>query len=321
MPACRPAMAACSSACATSLRPVRTRQPVQSQRAAPDRQRRRDRARRGRGPQLWPHARRERRRRHQGLRRSPWQSMQPCQRRSSRRPATNTAANSAAARSSTATGHRRQFPDLPDAADHPAAEPEPARSARHQPVHRAARAVRRRRAAAKAERSARQSLISSAEERAGDPGAGLCRQHRRRRRQHGAVRRLDGHLEFQGAKGHQRHDHHHQCGRTDGLYRHLYAEQGNASFVWDGKGNDGTQWPAGNYTLTATGKDVRRQQRGDLHRSPGRGRFGRSHGLSAAAFDRRPELHHRPDQARGAPAPPVRASKLQSPLTAALTMV
>jgi flagellar basal-body rod modification protein FlgD len=32
-------------------------------------------------------------------------------------------------------------------------------------------------------------------------------------------------------------------------------QQGNASFVWDGKGNDGTQWPAGTYTLTATGKD------------------------------------------------------------------
>jgi flagellar basal-body rod modification protein FlgD len=31
--------------------------------------------------------------------------------------------------------------------------------------------------------------------------------------------------------------------------------QGNASFVWDGKGNDGTQWPAGAYKLSATGKD------------------------------------------------------------------
>jgi flagellar basal-body rod modification protein FlgD len=31
--------------------------------------------------------------------------------------------------------------------------------------------------------------------------------------------------------------------------------QGNASFVWDGKGNDGTQWPPGTYTLTASGKD------------------------------------------------------------------
>ena len=44
--------------------------------------------RRGRGPQLWPHARSERRRRHQGLRRSPWQSTQPCRTRWSRRPAT-----------------------------------------------------------------------------------------------------------------------------------------------------------------------------------------------------------------------------------------
>ena len=32
--------------------------------------------------------------------------------------------------------------------------------------------------------------------------------------------------------------------------------QGNGSFVWDGKGNDGTQWPAGAYKLTATGKDT-----------------------------------------------------------------
>ncbi|MCA6123160.1 flagellar biosynthesis protein FlgD [Bradyrhizobium sp. WSM 1704] len=32
-------------------------------------------------------------------------------------------------------------------------------------------------------------------------------------------------------------------------------KQGNSSFVWDGKGNDGTQWPPGSYTLTATGKD------------------------------------------------------------------
>jgi flagellar basal-body rod modification protein FlgD len=31
--------------------------------------------------------------------------------------------------------------------------------------------------------------------------------------------------------------------------------QGNASFVWDGKGNDGSQWPVGAYKLTATAKD------------------------------------------------------------------
>ena len=39
-------------------------------------------------------------------------------------------------------------------------------------------------------------------------------------------------------------------------YTGSYAlKQGNSSFVWDGKGNDGVQWPAGSYTVTATGKD------------------------------------------------------------------
>jgi len=32
--------------------------------------------------------------------------------------------------------------------------------------------------------------------------------------------------------------------------------QGNTSFVWDGKGNDGSQWPAGSYKLTAAAKDT-----------------------------------------------------------------
>ena len=32
-------------------------------------------------------------------------------------------------------------------------------------------------------------------------------------------------------------------------------KQGNSSFVWDGRGNDGVQFPPGTYTLTATGKD------------------------------------------------------------------
>jgi len=44
------------------------------------------------------------------------------------------------------------------------------------------------------------------------------------------------------------------AGQTD--YSGSYSlKQGNSSFVWDGKGNDGVQWPAGTYTLTATGKD------------------------------------------------------------------
>jgi flagellar basal-body rod modification protein FlgD len=32
-------------------------------------------------------------------------------------------------------------------------------------------------------------------------------------------------------------------------------KKGDFSFVWDGKGNDGTQWPPGAYTLSAAGKD------------------------------------------------------------------
>ena len=32
-------------------------------------------------------------------------------------------------------------------------------------------------------------------------------------------------------------------------------KSGGATFVWDGKGNDGTQYPAGAYTLSATGVD------------------------------------------------------------------
>lgn len=34
---------------------------------------------------------------------------------------------------------------------------------------------------------------------------------------------------------------------------------GNASFVWDGKGNDGTQWPAGAYKMSVTAKDANGQ--------------------------------------------------------------
>ena len=48
------------------------------------------------------------------------------------------------------------------------------------------------------------------------------------------------------------------------VYSGNYAlSAGNASFVWDGKGNDGTQWPAGNYKLTATAKDSIGQGRRD----------------------------------------------------------
>ena len=105
---------------------------------------------------------------------------------------------------------------------------------------------------------------------------------------------------FQVRERHQRDDHDHEFDGTDRLYRVSYTlKQGNSSFVWDGKGNDGVQWPAGTYTMTATGKDssgnsvaISTEVQGivdsvDLTRLP------------AAAVDRRPELHHRQDQARG----------------------
>ncbi len=34
---------------------------------------------------------------------------------------------------------------------------------------------------------------------------------------------------------------------------------GSQNFVWDGRGNDGTQWPPGSYTLTATAVDASNQ--------------------------------------------------------------
>ena len=34
------------------------------------------------------------------------------------------------------------------------------------------------------------------------------------------------------------------------------VQQGNRTFTWDGKGNDGKTWPPGNYTLTATATDA-----------------------------------------------------------------
>jgi len=40
-------------------------------------------------------------------------------------------------------------------------------------------------------------------------------------------------------------------------YSRPYAmKKGDGSFLWDGKGNDGAQWPDGNYKLTATATDT-----------------------------------------------------------------
>ena len=55
-------------------------------------------------------------------------------------------------------------------------------------------------------------------------------------------------------------------------------DKGNASFIWDGKGNDGVQWPEGTYKMT---RHLPRIQAGKDVAIPteiaGRGQFGRSH--------------------------------------------
>ena len=43
--------------------------------------------------------------------------------------------------------------------------------------------------------------------------------------------------------------------RPDRLHRQRFAEAGQ-QFRWDGHDNSGTQWPAGNYTMSITGKDA-----------------------------------------------------------------
>ena len=132
----------------------------------------------------------ERRRRHQGLRRLTWQRQaQPRRPRSS--PAPRRRRSHRHSSSSEPRWARRptrriagNFQTFLTAADHAAAEPEPARSARHQPVHPAAGAVRRRRAAAQDQRLSSSTLVSLQQTDAGDPGARVRRQDRGGRRQH-----------------------------------------------------------------------------------------------------------------------------------------
>ncbi len=83
------------------------------------------------------------------------------------------------------------------------------------------------------------------------------------------------------------------------VYSGNYAlNEGNASFIWDGKGNDGTQWPAGTYKMTATGKDLPGKDVGIATEIQGVVDSVDLTATPASALDRRPELYHRPDQAR-----------------------
>ena len=61
------------------------------------------------------------------------------------------------------------------------------------------------------------------------------------------------------------------------VYSGNFAMSDNqANFVWDGKGNDGSQWPDGNYKMTSS---ARKQPARTYHRhgNPRRGQLRRSH--------------------------------------------
>ena len=119
-------------------------------RRAFDRAGRRSGAARGDAAGLRPAARSRRRPRHQSVRNASWPAsfQRPHRRSSPRRRPTRLDQLHGQHHRRRQGHHRRQLPDLPDAAHDAAQEPEPARPARHQPVHRAARAVRPGRAAA-----------------------------------------------------------------------------------------------------------------------------------------------------------------------------
>ena len=69
-------------------------------------------------------------------------------------------------------------------------------------------------------------------------------------------------------------------------------------FTWNGQGNDGTQWPDGKYTITATGKDASNNNVGSRRAGAGHGVVRRPDPVAAAAHHRWPELHAEPGEER-----------------------
>ena len=72
---------------------------------------------------------------------------------------------------------------------------------------------------------------------------------------------------------------------------------GKNEFVWDGKGNDGVQWPDGDYKIQVVAKDSGGQPVVVEFGLARRGRLRRPDRQPAAAVDRHPDLHGRPGQA------------------------
>jgi flagellar basal-body rod modification protein FlgD len=74
-----------------------------------------------------------------------------------------------------------------------------------------------------------------------------------------AIGDLESQRTIEGLEG---DDHHRQFGRAKPLYSLVTtpsARGQHPAFVWDGKGNDGTQWPAGDYKMTGDGEGLQRQ--------------------------------------------------------------
>ena len=114
--------------------------------------------------------------------------------------------------------HRRQLPDLPDAADDAAQEPEPARSARHQPVH--PQLVQFAQVEQQLKSNDQLSTLVSLQQTAQNTAAlELRRPDGRRRRQHRRAHQRPGDLESERAEARHRHDHDHQRDRPDRLHR------------------------------------------------------------------------------------------------------
>jgi len=114
------------------------------------------------------------------------------------------------------------------------------------------------------------SLITLQQTAQSTAGAGLCRQDRGGRRQHGEPDPRFGDLGCQRSQRRQLESHDHQQHRADRLQQHLLGRGRRQSAIcWNGKGTDGTQWPDGKYTLSATATDSNGQTVGVATRVPG----------------------------------------------------
>ena len=190
---------------------------------------------------------------------------------------------------------RRQLPELPAAVDHTTAEPEPARSAGHQPVHPATGRIRRRPAAAQHQRLAGHPGLAAADRQATQAlnyvgktavvsGSTAALANSTATWQLSVPTASTVNITITNSTG-----------QTVFTGSYNASAGNNQPFDWNGQGNDGTQWPDGNYTLTATAKDSGGNTVAITSADPGHRQFGRSHPVAAFAVDQRPDLHGQPD--------------------------